>query len=35
LDDWQDKMVELELRVSQMEEFRAVAFFHHLVFVKE
>lgn len=35
LDEWQDKMVELELRVSQIEEFRAVAFFHHLVFVKE
>ena len=35
LDEWQDKMVELELRVSQMEEFRAIAFFHHLVFVKE
>lgn len=35
LDEWQDKMVELELRVSQMEEFRAIAFFHHLLFVKE
>jgi len=35
LDDWQDKMVELELRASQIEEFRAVAFFHHLVFEKE
>ena len=35
LDDWQDKMVELELRVSRIEAFRAVAFFHHLVFEKE
>ena len=35
LDEWQDKMVELELRVSQIEEFRAIAFFHHLLFVKE
>lgn len=35
LDEWQDKMVELEMRVSQIEEFRAIAFFHHLVFVKE
>lgn len=35
LDEWQDKMVELELRVSQMEEFRAIAFFHHLMFEKE
>ncbi|MBR4085342.1 MAG: methyltransferase domain-containing protein [Lachnospiraceae bacterium] len=35
LDEWQDKMVELEMRVSQMEEFRAIAFFHHLVFEKE
>lgn len=35
LDEWQDKMMELELRVSQMEEYRNVAFFHHLIFVKE
>lgn len=35
LDEWQDKMMELELRVSQMEEYRNVAFFHHLMFVKE
>lgn len=35
LDEWQDKMVELEMRVSQMEEYRNIAFFHHLLFVKE
>ncbi len=35
LDEWQNKMMELELRVSQMEEYRNVAFFHHLMFVKE
>lgn len=35
LDEWQDKMMELELRVSQMEEYRNIAFFHHLMFVKE
>ena len=35
LDEWQNKMMELELRVSQMEEYRNVAFVHHLMFVKE
>lgn len=35
LDEWQEKMIELELRVSQMEEYRNIAFFHHLVFGKE
>ena len=35
LDEWQNKMMELEMRVSQMEEYRNVAFFHHLMFVKE
>ena len=34
LDDWQDKMIKLEMRVSQMEEYRNIAFFHHLLFVK-
>jgi len=35
LEEWQEKMVKLEMRVSQMEEFRNIAFFHHLIFTKE
>lgn len=35
LEDWQDEMVRLEMRVSQIDEFRNIAFFHHLIFVKE
>ncbi len=30
---WQDDMVKLEMRVSQMEAFRQIAFFHHLILV--
>lgn len=32
--DWQEKMIEIEMRVSQIDEFRDIAFFHHLVFEK-
>ena len=32
---WQQRMMQLELRVSGMEEFRNIAFFHHLLFRKE
>ena len=35
LEEWQDEMVKLEMRVSQIEEFRNIAFFHHLLFTKE
>lgn len=35
LEEWQDEMVKLEMRVSQIEEFRNIAFFHHLIFTKE
>ena len=35
LEEWQDEMVKLEMRVSQIEEFRNIAFFHHLKFTKE
>ena len=34
-EEWQDRMMQLEMRVSQMDEYRNIAFFHHLVFVKE
>ena len=35
LEEWQEKMVKLEMRVSQMDAFRNIAFFHHLLFTKE
>lgn len=28
---WQEKMIQLELRVSQIREYRDIAFFHHLL----
>lgn len=31
---WQEKMVELELRVSRIKEFQEIAFFHHLILKK-
>ena len=33
--EWQAQMIQLEMRVSQIEEYRKIAFFHHLFFVKE
>lgn len=33
-EEWQEKMVQLELRVSQMDAFRNIAFFHHLLLSK-
>ena len=35
LEEWQDKMMQLEMRVSQIDEYRNIAFFHHLLFTKE
>ena len=32
--DWQDKMVEIEMRVSDMEGYKDIAFFHHLTIEK-
>lgn len=34
-EEWQIKMIELENRVSQIDEYRNIAFFHHLIFVKK
>lgn len=34
-EEWQDRMMQLELRVSQIDEYRNIAFFHHLLFIKE
>lgn len=34
LEEWQDKMMQLEMRVSQIDEYKKIAFFHHLLFTK-
>jgi ubiquinone/menaquinone biosynthesis C-methylase UbiE len=34
-EEWQKSMVQLEMRVSRTEEYRQIAFFHHLVFTKK
>ena len=31
---WQEKMIEVELRVSELEAYRDIAFFHHLIIKK-
>lgn len=33
--DWQDKMVEIEMRVSDMDVYKDIAFFHHLILEKK
>ncbi len=33
-EEWQKKMMQLEMRVSQVEEYRRIAFFHHLLLEK-
>lgn len=33
-DDWQKKMMDIEMRVSQKPDFQKIAFFHHLIFEK-
>ena len=32
--EWQEKMMKLEMRVSEMEPYRSVAFFHHILLTK-
>lgn len=32
--DWQEKMIQIEMRVSEMEAFRSIAFFHHVILKK-
>lgn len=32
--DWQNRMLQMEMRVSEIEEYRKVAFFHHLIMRK-
>lgn len=31
---WQERMLEMELKVSELEEYKAIAFFHHLILRK-
>lgn len=33
-EEWQQKMIQLEQRVAEKEEYRAIAFFHHLILRK-
>lgn len=33
-EEWQEKMIQLELRVSQIPEYREIAFFHHILLRK-
>ena len=33
-EEWQSEMMQLELRVSEIEKYRSIAFFHHLIFTK-
>ena len=34
-EDWQKKMIEIEMKVSQNPDFQRIAFFHHLIFEKQ
>ena len=34
-EEWQDKMMDLELRVSEIDDFVDIAFFHHLIIRKK
>ena len=34
-ESWQDEMEKLEMRVSEIDEFRSIAFFHHLIVKKK
>ena len=31
---WQEKMIDIEMRVSEMDEYKEIAFFHHLIIEK-
>lgn len=33
-EEWQDRMIQLEMRVAQIPEYREIAFFHHLLLTK-
>lgn len=32
---WQEKMLEMELKVSELEEYKAIASFHHVILRKK
>lgn len=34
-EEWQARMIQLEMRVSKIDEYRRIALFHHLLFIKE
>lgn len=33
--EWQENMLEMELRVSDLDEYKNIAFFHHLILKKK
>jgi hypothetical protein len=33
-EDWQEKMIDIEMRVSKNPDFQNIAFFYHLIFEK-
>lgn len=32
--DWQDRMIDMEMRVSEIKDFQNIAFFHHFIIKK-
>jgi hypothetical protein len=32
---WQEQMLEMELKVSELEEYKSIAFFHHVILRKK
>ena len=34
-EEWQEKMIQLEMRVAEMKDFINIAFFHHLILKKK
>ena len=34
-DAWQEQMLKIELKVSELEEYRAIAFLHHVILRKK
>ncbi|MDO5294750.1 MAG: methyltransferase domain-containing protein [bacterium] len=35
MEEWQIKMMQLEMRVAEIDKYRKIAFFHHLIFIKQ
>jgi hypothetical protein len=33
--EWQKQMLDIELKVSELEEYKSIAFFHHFILIKK